>query len=46
MTENVWIMIKTSLKFIPKGRIKNIVAGSDNGLAPARGQAIVWTNNG
>ena len=23
-----------------------LIIGSDNGLAPARRQAIVWTNNG
>ena len=39
-------MIKISLKFVPKGPINNIPAlGSDNGLAPARRQASIWTND-
>ena len=45
--ENVIISIKISLKFVPKGPINNILSiGSDNGLAPARRQAIIWTNDG
>ena len=45
--ENVWISIKISLKFVPKVPINNIPAlGSDNGLAPSRRQAIIWTNDG
>ena len=45
--ENVWIPIKISLKFVPKGQInKNSSIGSDNGLAPSRRQAIIWTNDG
>ena len=35
---------KNSLKFFPKVPINNI--GSDNGLVPARRQAIIWTNAG
>ena len=42
--ENVKISIKISLKFVPKGPINNIP--SDNGLAPARRQAIIWTHDG
>ena len=38
-------LIKNSLKFGHKGLI-NIGIGSDNGLAPARRQAIIWTNDG
>ena len=40
--------IKISIKiYVPKGRINNIPAfGSDNGLAPTRRQAIIWTNDG
>ena len=39
--------IKLSLKFVPKGRINKIPAlVSDNGLAPTRRQAIIWTNDG
>ena len=33
-----------SLKFVPKVQINSI--GSDNGLAPTRRQAIIWTNDG
>ena len=39
LNENVWIPIKISLKFVPKGPINNIPA-------PARRQAIIWTNDG
>ena len=35
--------IKISLKFVPKIPIYNI---PDNGLALARRQTIVWTNDG
>ena len=37
--------IDISLKFVPKGRISNIIIGSDNGLVPTRRQAIIWTND-
>ena len=47
LNENVWILITISLKFVPKGPINNIPAiGSENGLAPVRQQAIIWTNDG
>ena len=47
LNENVRISIKISLKLVPKVPINNIPAfGSDNGLAPIRRQAIVWTNDG
>ena len=36
--------MKIPLKFVPKGQYSSI--GSDNGLAPVRRQAIVWTNYG
>ena len=40
--EHVWISIKVSLKFVPKGPINNTPPmGSDNGIAPAMRQAIV-----
>ena len=44
--ENICISIKCSLKFVPMGPIKNIAAriGWDNGLAPTRRQAIIWTS--
>ena len=33
--------------FIPRGPINNIPAfGLDDGLVPARRQAIIWTNDG
>ena len=44
LNEILWISIKISLKFVPRGPINNV--GSDNGLAPARRQAIIWSNNG
>ena len=47
LNENSWILIKISLKFVPKGFILQYsIIGSDNGLAPSRWQAIIWTNNG
>ena len=36
---------KISLKFVPKGPVNNIPA-LDNGLVPARQQAIYWTTDG
>ena len=43
MNEKVFIRI--SLKFVPWGSINNILAfGLDDGLAPIRRQAIIWTN--
>ena len=44
LNENVRISINISLKFAPYGPIDSI--GSDNGLAPSRWQAIIWTNDG
>ena len=41
VNENISILIKSSLKFVPKGPIYNIPA-----LAPERRQAIIWTNDG
>ena len=47
LTENTQILLKISLEFVPKVRINNIPSiGSDNGLAPARQKAIIWTNDG
>ena len=47
LDENVWTSIKISLNYFPKGPIYNIPAlGSDNGLAPTRRKAIIWTNDG
>ena len=46
LNENEWISIKISLEFVPNGPINNIPTLVHNGLAPARGQAIVWTNYG
>ena len=40
LNENVWISIKISLKFVPKGPINNIQA-----LATRR-QAFIWTHDG
>ena len=45
LNEETLILIKISLKFVLKGPInKNSSTGSDNGLAPTRRQAIIWTN--
>ena len=41
LNENFCILIKISLKFVSKGPIDN---NPDNGLAPRRRQAIIWTN--
>ena len=50
LNEDVWISIEISLKFVAKGPINNITGiysiASDNGLAPTKRQAIVWTNAG
>ena len=47
LNENIRISIKISLKFVPKGLIKQYSSiGSDNGLSPGRRQAIIWTNYG
>ena len=47
LNENDRISIKISLKFVPKAPITQYsIVGSDNGLAPARRQAIIWTNSG
>ena len=46
MNEKFCILIGISLKFVPKSPINNIPSsiGLDNGLAPTRRQAIVWSN--
>ena len=48
MKEKFCILIQISLKFVPKGLIDNnpalVSIGLDNGLAPIRRQAIIWTN--
>ena len=46
MNENLWILIKISLKFFLWGRINIFSTGSDYGLAPSGLQAIIWTNGG
>ena len=47
LNENIWIVTKISLKFVAKDLINNIAALVQIiGLAPARWQAIVWTNVG
>ena len=40
--ENVWILIKISLKFVPKGPLNNILALVQ---IMAWRQAIIWTND-
>ena len=45
--ENVWISIKISLIFVPRGPINYIPALFQiMALAPVRRQAIIWTNDG
>ena len=45
MNEKFCILIKISLKFVPKGPIDNKHSiGLDNGLVPIRRQAIILTN--
>ena len=39
--ENVKILTRISLKFVPRGPINNIPS-----LSPSRHQAIIWTNDG
>ena len=47
LNENVWILIKISVKFVPEDPVNKYYSiGSDNGLAPNRQQAIIWTNGG
>ena len=43
VNEKFCILIKISLKFVPKGPIWSSI-GSDNGLAPIQRQVIIWTN--
>ena len=40
LNENVWIPVKISLKYVPKGPINNIPTLVD------RRQAIIWANDG
>ena len=42
LNENAWILIKISLKFVPKGSTNNIPAL----VQATKWQAIVWTNDG
>ena len=47
MNEVIWISIKISLKFAPKGQINDIPALVQiMAWRPAKRQAIVWTNAG
>ena len=47
LNENVWISITISWTFVPRGPMNNfVIIGLDNGLAPTRWQAIIWTNGG
>ena len=48
LNENVWILTKISIKFVPQGEVNNhdSTTGSDNGSVLARWQAIAWTNDG
>ena len=43
LNDNVWIAINISLKFVPWGSKQQFLSiCSDNGLAPARRQTIIW----
>ena len=44
LNEIICISLKISLTFVPKFQLSSI--GSDNGLAPTRRQAIIWTKDG
>ena len=44
VNENIWILIKISLKFVPKGQINNISALVQ--IMAWRRPAIIWTNDG
>ena len=44
--ENVWILIKISLKFVPKSNQQYSSIDSDNGLSSIQRQAIICTNAG
>ena len=44
--ENIWIPIRISLKFVPKGPINNIPGLVQIMASPSRRQAIIWTNDG
>ena len=48
LNKSVWISIKISPKFVAEDPINNIPAlvQTDNGLAPNKQQAIIWTNDG
>ena len=47
VNEKFCILIKISPWFVPKGPIDNNPSiGLDNGIAPNRQQAIIWTNVG
>ena len=47
LNKNVYISIEISLTFVPRGSSQqHFIIGSDNGLAPGRHQAIIWTNDG
>ena len=43
LNEKICILIEISLKFVLEGSIEN-KENLDNGLAPNRRQAIIWTN--
>ena len=43
INEKLIILIKISLKFVAEDPTDNSI-GLDNGLAPNRRQAIIWTN--
>ena len=46
LNENVWISIKNSLKFVPRGQINHIPALVQKMVWRTRWQAIIWTTEG
>ena len=48
LNDNIWISVEFSPKLVSRGQINNTISsiGSDDGLASARRQAIIWTNDG
>ena len=46
LNENLWILLKISLKFVPEFQMNNIPALVQiYDLAPARRQAIIWSSD-
>ena len=46
LNENIWIAINIFTELCSYGIWQYFSIGSDNGLAPVRREAIIWTNDG